>query len=129
MRGGTGCGGGERTNSGDNTWPCLIYGGGTWCSAAGGNGCNGGGGGSGYFGGGGGGSPPNSSPGGGGSGYIGGHPNHPVTNANTYTGNRSSLPPQGSNSPHYTPGISGGGRGSGQNGRVVIVYEAYQAVP
>ena len=129
MRGGTGCGGGERTDAGDNTWPCRVHGGGTWCSAAGGNGCNGGGGGSGYFGGGGGGSPPNSSPGGGGSGYIGGHPNHPVTNANTYSGDRSNLHPQASNSPHYTPGISGGGRSSGQNGRVVIVYEAYQEVP
>ncbi len=129
MRGGTGCGGGEDSTSGDRTnWPCVVYGGGTWCSAAGGNGCNGAGGGSGYYGGGGGGSNPNSSPGGGGSGYVGGHPNHPVTSTNTYTGNYSNIHPAANSSPHYTPGIGNGGRSNGQNGRVVIVYEAFQAV-
>ena len=130
MRGGTGCGGGENSVGGDRTnWPCVVYGGGTWCSAAGGNGCNGAGGGSGYYGGGGGGSNPNSSPGGGGSGYIGGHPNHPVTSANTYQGNYKNIHPAANSSPHYTPGIGNGGRSNGQNGRVVIVYEAYEAVP
>jgi len=127
LRGGTGCGGGE-VQSGDSGWPCQVYGG-TYCSAAGGNGCNGAGGGAGYYGGGGGGSSPNSSPGGGGSGYIGGHPNHPVSDATTYQANYQTIHPQASGSPHYTPGVgSGTASGRGGSGRIVIVYEAFQEV-
>ena len=135
LRGGIACGG--QQNGAATGWPNRIYGG-QWASAAGRNGCNSGGGGAGYYGGAGGGGSPNSSSGGGGSGYIGGHPNHPVNNANTYTGSGRDLPPQATSSP-YWPGNQVGrggirstnhsrGQQYGGDGRVVIEYEAYEPV-
>ena len=52
-----------------------------------------------------------------------------MTSAITYQGNYQNIHPAANSSPHYTPGIGNGGNGNGQNGRVVIVYEAYEAVP
>ena len=131
LRGGVGCGGAEQ--SAGVGWPNQIYGG-TWGSAAGGNGCNAGAGGAGYYGGGGGGGQPNGGNGGGGSGYIGGHTNYPVSNANGYSGSYDIPPSAATNSQYWSTGISmggiynvnngGNGNHTGGHGRIVLNYFA-----
>lgn len=135
LRGGVACGGAQ-TGAGVG-WPGLIYGG-LYGSAAGGNGCNAGGGGAGYWGGAGGGGSPNGGNGGGGSGYIGGSGGYTVSNGNTYTGNGQTPPAEATSNPYYQTNISkggayntdyGNGNHTGGHGLVVLVYDAYDAVP
>ncbi len=135
LSGGNGCGGQEGPWA--VGWPCQIYGG-NWCSAAGRNGCNAGGGGAGYYGGSGGGGGPNSSNGAGGSGYVGGHPNHPLTSTQWEGGNSRDVNPNATGS-GYWPGNAvsrggitgnnwGNGHAYGGHGKIVIQYDAYNPV-